>query len=42
MHPVIMRKRAAGLLAVRSPHGHETRYAAVGYHHGPQVIQPTR
>ena len=26
----------------RSPQGHQTRYAAVGYHHGPQVIQPTR
>jgi len=26
----------------RAPQGHQTRYAAVGCHHGPQLIQPTR
>ena len=34
---------AARLLdGARSVLGYQTRYAAVGYHHAPQVIQPTR
>ena len=32
----------AGCLTARALLGHQTRYAAVGCHHGPQVIQPTR
>ncbi len=30
-----------GAAHARSPQGHQTRYAAVGYHDDPQVIQPT-
>jgi hypothetical protein len=34
---------AARLLdGARSLLGYQTRYAAVGYHHGLQVLQPTR
>jgi hypothetical protein len=30
------------VLTARCPRSHQTLYAAVGCHHGPQLIQPTR
>ena len=43
IHPTPPRRPgAAGLLTARCAHGHQTRYAAVGCHHGPHLIQPTR
>ena len=35
-------RRRAHVGRARSAQGHQTRYAAVGFHHGPQVTQPTR